>query len=68
MYSIDATYDDRLGKFVNDSAKPNTVIKSVIVDGSVHLCMFALKEITNGDELRYNYNAPGLFWRKVCNI
>ena len=40
-------------------------MQKIDVDGSPHLCLFALADIDDGIELRYNYGAPGLWWRKV---
>ena len=61
-----ATHAKRLGKYVNDSNLPNCVMKSIIVDGNLHLCLFALTDIEPDCEVRYNYGVPGLPWRKVC--
>ncbi|XP_057298490.1 uncharacterized protein LOC130629354 isoform X2 [Hydractinia symbiolongicarpus] len=62
---IDATFCNRLGKFVNDSIKPNCAMKGIKINGQTHLCLFALRDIEIGEEIRYNYNAPGLLWRKT---
>ena len=64
IYSIDATKPDgRLGRLVNDSATPNCVVKKVVVHSLPHLCLFALKDITFGTELRYDYGVKDLPWR-----
>ena len=62
---MDATYSTRLGRFVNDSIKPNCVMKAIHVAGQTRLCLFALTNICAGEEIRYNYGVPGLSWRKV---
>lgn len=64
--SVDATYDNHFGKYVNDSPKPNCVMRSLSYNNSIHLCLFALKDIQQGEELRYSYGVSGLPWRKVC--
>ena len=65
--SIDATNSSRLGKYVNDSNKANSNAKmrQIEVDGFPRLCLFALKDIKAGTELRYDYEATGVWWRKT---
>ena len=64
--SIDGTlYDHRQGPFVNDSSVPNAVMKKIVVDSKPRLCLFALKDIGIGDELRYSYEDEGLEWRNL---
>ena len=44
-------------------------MKKVIVNNQPKLCLFALKEIDEGTEIRYDYSGPSsvLPWRKeVC--
>ena len=53
--SIDATDTDCLCKFVNDSPAGNCVMKKVYVRSKPFLCLFAIKDISKGEELRYNY-------------
>ena len=61
---MDATFETRHGKFVNHSSKhPNCVIKQVKVDNDNYLCLFALKDIPSGTELRYHYGVNGLDWQ-----
>lgn len=40
-------------------------MRKIVVDGVPHLCLFASKDLVDGDELRYDYKAPDLWWRKV---
>lgn len=41
-------------------------MKIIEVDDMPHLCLFALKSIKAGTEIRYNYDSKGSFpWRKV---
>ena len=49
---------------VNDSTFPNAVMKVVVVDGAPHLCLFAVKEISPGDEITFDYGVPNLPWRE----
>ena len=57
-----------LGRFINDSVKPNLKIEKVMVDGKVHLFLYSLVDILAGTELRYNYDAPNLWWRREVPI
>lgn len=64
-FSIDATKPDgRLGRLINDSDSPNCVMKKVMVYSLPHLCLFALRDIVSGTELRYDYGVKDLPWRK----
>eukprot|EP00794_Sanderia_malayensis_P021065 gene21065-23119_t len=54
---IDATLPTPfLGRLVNDSNKPNCVMKLVANDNVPHLCLFAIRDIQAGEELRYDYD------------
>ena len=52
---------------VNDSQKrPNCKMRKIEVDGAAKLCLFALRDISEGEELRYCYGmGEDFFWRKV---
>lgn len=70
-FSIDASHNNRLGRFVNDSPQKfaNTVAKTMEVDGVPHVALFALTDIPSGVELRYDYGGScNLPWRNVRNI
>jgi len=42
-------------------------MKRVITEGKPHLCLFALKDITEGEEITYDYGGIDWPWRKqVC--
>ncbi|WAR20332.1 KMT5A-like protein [Mya arenaria] len=67
---IDATADtQRLAKFVNDAPlrnpKCNAKMKLVVFGGRPRLCLFALRDIKFGEEIRYDYGEDDrlLFWR-----
>jgi SET domain-containing protein len=57
MYRIDASYDDgSLARLVNDNHKrPNSVMRLVVLDGTPHLFLYALRDILVGQEICYNY-------------
>uniref|UniRef100_A0A7M5WYP1 non-specific serine/threonine protein kinase n=1 Tax=Clytia hemisphaerica TaxID=252671 RepID=A0A7M5WYP1_9CNID len=64
-FCIDASKIDRLGRYINDSKTPNCAVK--IVENSQNIpcvSIFAIKDIQEGMEVRYNYNDRNLFWRK----
>jgi uncharacterized UBP type Zn finger protein len=68
-FSVDATRKiDSLGRYVNDEhRKPNSVMKKIVHRDTVHLCLFALRNIEAGDELRYDYGPDknnAMPWRK----
>lgn len=66
--SIDASANERLGKFVNDSPRryANCTAKAMLIDQQPHVLLFACKDIPAGSELRYDYGGGNLTWRKVC--
>lgn len=66
-FSIDATNDEHLGRYVNDAPKKeaNCVAKPVMMLGEPHVILFALRDIKSGCELRYDYGGGDLPWRKV---
>lgn len=43
-------------------------MRSVQIEGQLHLCLFALTNLPSGIELRYSYGVPGLPWRKVISL
>ncbi|XP_064208087.1 uncharacterized protein LOC135263699 isoform X2 [Anguilla rostrata] len=65
-WCIDASLEDgSLGRLINDDCKsPNCKIKRIIVDGKPHLCIFALKNISTGEEITYNYGNNDWPWRE----
>lgn len=67
--SIDASEDDgTLGRLVNDDhISPNCEMKKVKCEGKPHLCLFAVKQISPGEEITFNYGDSSYPWRlKVC--
>ena len=61
-YSVDATRSNRIGRYVNDSAKmfANSTMKKIVVNGT---------HIEQDCEIRYDYGEPSsvLPWRKEVN-
>lgn len=71
MLSIDAAKEDgSFGRLVNDDDKhPNCNMKKIEVDGKPHLCLFAVTDIKEGDEITYDYGGTDWPWRtKVCKV
>ncbi|XP_056605172.1 uncharacterized protein LOC130421374 isoform X2 [Triplophysa dalaica] len=63
-YCIDASHDDgSLGRLVNDDKKPNAKMLKIEVNGMPHLCLFAMKNIPEGQEITYDYGGADLPWR-----
>ncbi|KAF5897850.1 N-lysine methyltransferase KMT5A-A, partial [Clarias magur] len=62
---VDAARDDgSLGRLVNDDhIKPNCRMKTIRVDGTPHLCLFAIRSISPGEEITYNYGDSEWPWR-----
>ena len=68
-HRIDASKDDGfLGRLVNDSQYgPNCFMKQIDVDDIPRLCMFALRNLLPGEELRYSYGEGHYPWRAVSS-
>ena len=65
---IDATHSDGLGRLFNDEEKrPNAVMKKIVTNTRVSLCLFALRNISAGDEIRYDYGPDDgkMYWRQT---
>ncbi|KAJ4927346.1 hypothetical protein JOQ06_015079 [Pogonophryne albipinna] len=62
---VDAAKEDNsLGRLVNDDhVNPNCKMKLIKVDGKPHLCLFALKDISPGEEIAYDYSDSDWPWR-----
>lgn len=71
IYSMDASKEDgSLGRLVNDDHKnPTCKIKTIEVNQQPHLCLFAVRDIKQGEEITYSYGDSDWPWRaKVTNI
>lgn len=69
ILSIDASREDgSFGRLVNDEHRhPNCRMKKIEVEGSPHLCLFAIKDIKDGEEITYDYGGDDCPWRmQVC--
>ncbi len=67
--SIDASREDgSYGRIVNDDHRhPNCEMKKIDVNGKIHLCLFALNDIKEGEEITYDYGGEDYPWRtQVC--
>ncbi|KAG1953675.1 N-lysine methyltransferase KMT5A [Pimephales promelas] len=69
---IDATKEDTsLGplRLVNDDKNPNCKVKTIIVDGRPHLCLFSIRHIFPDEEVTYNYGDSSWPWRlrELCD-
>ncbi|KAJ8043799.1 N-lysine methyltransferase KMT5A-A [Holothuria leucospilota] len=63
---IDGTASDGRGRMVNDSHKnANCKMKVILVEDVPKLCLFAIKDLNEGDELRCDYGVKDLPWRKL---
>jgi len=69
--SVDAAKEDEsLGRLVNDDHRnPTAKMKKLSVQGKPHLCLFADRDISPGEEITYNYGDSDWPWRcKVVKI
>ncbi|CAL8270436.1 unnamed protein product [Arctogadus glacialis] len=66
---VDAAKEDgSLGRLVNDNhVNPNSEMKIIRLDGKPHLCLFATKDISPGEEITYNYGDSHWPWRNKEN-
>ncbi|XP_039675537.1 uncharacterized protein LOC120570916 isoform X3 [Perca fluviatilis] len=66
-WHIDASKEDgTLGRLVNDDhISPNCEMKKVVCEGKPHLCLFAVTEISPGEEITYNYGDTSYPWRST---
>ncbi|KAL7846072.1 hypothetical protein AOLI_G00242640 [Acnodon oligacanthus] len=61
---INPDTDDSLGRLVNDDhVRPNSKMKTITVAGKPHLCLFATRSFTPGEEITYNYGDSEWPWR-----
>jgi len=66
VFRIDASNEDQsFGRLVNDDhVAPTATMKKILVDGIPHLCLFACRHISVGDEITYDYGSSEYPWRK----
>jgi len=68
-FSINAANTDRVARYINDCPRKyaNCIPKSMFLLGKPRVLLFALRDIENGTELRYDYGGSLLPWRQVTN-
>ncbi|KAL6476257.1 hypothetical protein MHYP_G00147560 [Metynnis hypsauchen] len=64
LFCVDAAFeDDSFGRLVNDDhVRPNSKMKTITVAGKPHLCLFATRSISPGEEITYNYGDSEWPW------
>ncbi|XP_050679318.1 histone-lysine N-methyltransferase trithorax isoform X2 [Leptidea sinapis] len=55
---VDATLKGNAARFINHSCDPNCYSRVVDIHGHKHILIFALRRITTGEELTYDYKFP----------
>jgi len=55
---IDATNRGNLARFINHSCDPSCVARTMLLNGSRRIVMYAKRHISVGDELTYDYKFP----------
>ncbi|KAG7226325.1 hypothetical protein INR49_003077 [Caranx melampygus] len=65
LWCVDAAKEDgTLGRLVNDDhVNPNAKMKYMMVEGKPHLCLFATRDISPGEEITYDYGDSDWPWR-----
>ncbi|XP_026032664.1 histone-lysine N-methyltransferase set-1-like [Astatotilapia calliptera] len=70
LWCVDASQEDgSLGRLVNDNhISPSAKMKILNINGKPHLCLFASRDISPGEEIDYNYGDSDWLWRcKQCS-
>lgn len=74
LNSIDATEEREtgptLGRLVNHGEKNEVNVKPSILDfeGTPVICLFALTDIAEGEELLYDYGVSNLPWKQQAKV
>lgn len=55
---IDASQQGNLARFINHSCDPNCVAKTITLNGSKRIVMYAKKSLRAGEEITYDYKFP----------
>ncbi|KAJ4932442.1 hypothetical protein JOQ06_010864 [Pogonophryne albipinna] len=65
LWCVDAAKEDEsLGRLVNDDHRnPTAKMRQLSVQGKPHLCLFADRDISPGEEITYNYGDSDWPWR-----
>ncbi|KAI9541835.1 hypothetical protein NQZ68_026296 [Dissostichus eleginoides] len=62
-----AKEDESLGRLVNDDHRnPTAKMKQLSVQGKPHLCLFADRDISPGEEITYNYGLDEVMPLETC--
>ena len=66
IFSIDATFSEKKGRFVNDaeSFKANARMRLINVDEQPVLALFAKRRTNTEEEIRFDYGVKNLPWRQ----
>ena len=66
IFSIDATFSERKGKYVNDeeSSKANARMRLMNIDEEPVLALFAKRHINQDKEICFDYGVKNLPWRQ----
>ncbi|XP_037073210.1 histone-lysine N-methyltransferase 2A-like [Pollicipes pollicipes] len=57
-FVVDATMKGNAARFINHSCNPNCYSRVVDILGKKHIIIFALRKISRGEELTYDYKFP----------
>ncbi|XP_069108879.1 uncharacterized protein [Argopecten irradians] len=65
-YGVDATFSDRICRFVNDGVgrERNSIMILETFNDHPYLCLYASRNIAAGKEIRYDYGVNNLPWRR----
>ncbi|XP_060107615.1 histone-lysine N-methyltransferase 2A [Heteronotia binoei] len=55
---VDATMHGNAARFINHSCEPNCYSRVINIDGQKHIVIFAVRKISRGEELTYDYKFP----------
>lgn len=66
LFSIDATFSNQCGRYVNDGIRENknAELKVVYHCTTPHVVLFASRNICKGEEIRFDYGVDSLPWRQ----
>jgi hypothetical protein len=69
-FSIDATFSTQYGRYVNDGTGElkNAEPKVVYVGTRPHVALFACRNISKDEEIRFDYGVEDLPWRRTQNV